>query len=109
MTLSEQEVVATYRTMRSEINQLVEKIAELEQDVAEHTRVEETLKPLEPTRKAYRMIGGVLAERTVQQVLPAVQSNKEGIVTLLKNLQSRLEETNKKAAAWQAKYNIKTQ
>jgi len=43
--------------------------------------VEETLKPLDPKRRAYRLIGGVLVERTVGEVLPGVTSNKENVST----------------------------
>lgn len=34
---------------------------------------------LEGDRKAFRLIGGVLVERTVGEVLPAVQQNYEGV------------------------------
>ena len=70
--LTEQEIIATYRGMRSEIKQLAEKMSELEMEVNEHQRVLETLEPLSPTRKAYRKIGGVLIERTVREVKPAI-------------------------------------
>ena len=37
--------------------------------------VEETLKGVDADRKAYRLIGDVLVERKVSEVLPAVQNN----------------------------------
>jgi len=37
----------------------------------------ETLKEVEKERKCFRMIGGVLVERTVGEVLPALEANKE--------------------------------
>lgn len=46
--------------------------------------VVETLKPMDPQRKCWRMIGNVLVERTVGEFLPAVQQNLEGVcITIL--------------------------
>ncbi len=34
---------------------------------------------MEAERKCFRLVGGVLVERRVQDVLPAVQTNMEGV------------------------------
>lgn len=65
--------------MTAECDKLVEKITELEFDRNEHKLVQETLEPLEAGRKAYRLVGGVLVERTVGEVLPSVKTNKENV------------------------------
>lgn len=39
----------------------------------------DTLKEVDEARKCYRMVGGVLVERTVKEVLPALESNKEQV------------------------------
>jgi len=41
----------------------------------------DTLKEVDETRKCYRMVGGVLVERTVKEVLPALEGNKEQVST----------------------------
>ena len=41
--------------------------------------VMQTLEPLAADRRCYRMIGGVLVERTVGDVLPAVKQNADGV------------------------------
>ena len=99
--LTEQEIIATYRGMRAEIKQLADKMSELELEVNEHQRVLDTLEPLSPTRKAYRMIGGVLVERTVREVQPAISTNKDGVIELIKNLSASLKAKETKAAEWQ--------
>ena len=38
---------------------------------------------MDPNRKCYRMVGGVLVERNVGEVLPAVQSNKNGVCVVI--------------------------
>ena len=39
----------------------------------------ETLKEVDPERRCFRMVGGVLVERTVKEVLPALQNNHEQV------------------------------
>ena len=46
----------------------------------------ETLGPLEPDRKCFRMINGVLVERTVEDVTPALQTNSDGLKKVLEEL-----------------------
>ena len=68
-----------YREMLGECQKLMNKVAELEVDRNEHQLVEETLKPLDPERRAYRLVGEVLVERTVKEVLPSVTANRENV------------------------------
>lgn len=46
----------------------------------------ETLTPLPAERKCFRMINGILAERTVNDVLPALQTNADGLKKVLDDL-----------------------
>ena len=39
----------------------------------------DTLKDVDPDRKCFRMVGGVLVERTVKEVLPALVNNREQV------------------------------
>ncbi|KAK6323335.1 hypothetical protein J4Q44_G00056740 [Coregonus suidteri] len=74
---SAEQVVAVFQRMRSEQRSMASKAAELEMEINEHSLVIETLKDVDPTRKCFRLVGGVLVERTVKEVLPALESNKE--------------------------------
>ena len=46
----------------------------------------ETMKPLDPDRKCFRMINGILMERTVKDIVPALQTNADGLKTVLDDL-----------------------
>ncbi|XP_068635790.1 prefoldin subunit 2-like [Aristolochia californica] len=105
--MNEQAVANLYAAMRSEINQLYSKIMELEMEVSEHSLVMESIQPLDPTRRCYRMIGGVLVERTIKEVLPAVQRNKEGLEEVISRLHEALEKKKKELAEFESKYKIR--
>lgn len=46
----------------------------------------ETLQPLPEDRKCFRLINGVLVERTVKDVLPALKTNSDGLKQVLEEL-----------------------
>ncbi|EGD73184.1 hypothetical protein PTSG_04898 [Salpingoeca rosetta] len=104
---SDQEIVYRFQQMRQQQMELNQKIAELGGDVEEHKVVEDALSKTEADRKCFRMVSGVLIERTVAEVLPAIKQNKSQIEDLVKQLQKQLETTNKNLADYQKKYNIK--
>ncbi|KAG5461877.1 MAG: hypothetical protein BJ554DRAFT_5865 [Olpidium bornovanus] len=39
----------------------------------------DTMVPLNPDRKCFRLVGGVLVERTIKEVLPALEANRSGV------------------------------
>jgi prefoldin subunit 2 len=63
----------------AECQQLMTKVAELEVDRNEHLLVEDTLKTMDGDRRAFRLVGDVLVERNVAEVLPSVTKNKENV------------------------------
>lgn len=46
----------------------------------------ETLDPLAADRKCFRMVNGVLVERTVQDVLPTLKTNSDGLKQVLEDM-----------------------
>ncbi|CAM9476851.1 unnamed protein product, partial [Chrysoparadoxa australica] len=100
---------STPQSQLSECNQLRKKLAELQAEQSEHSLVVGTLKDLDGGRKAYRLVGGVLVEHTVADVLPPVEHNMKGIEGLLARVGEQLEAKEKEAAAWKVKYGIRTQ
>ncbi|KAG7355423.1 prefoldin subunit domain containing protein [Nitzschia inconspicua] len=95
-----------YRELVSECNQLMGKVADLESDLVEHLLVEDTLKPLDGGRRAYRLVGDVLVERSVAEVLPSITKNKEHLDATIHAMKERLSLRQKEAADLKAKYNF---
>jgi prefoldin subunit 2 len=75
-------IINTFKAMTSDCQQIASKLSELNMDKDEHKLVIDTLKKLEPDRKAFRLVGGVLVERTVKDVLPEVLQNNDGVSKL---------------------------
>ncbi|KAI1172457.1 Prefoldin subunit-domain-containing protein [Nemania sp. FL0916] len=82
----QQELQATYANYKNTLQQLAQKIGDVEQEAEEHKLVLETLEPLPDGRKCFRMINGVLVERTVKDVVPALKTNAEGLKKVLDDL-----------------------
>jgi len=63
----------------------------------------ETLGPLPPDRKCFRMINGVLVERTVKDVTPALQMNSEGLKKVLEELVKQYKKQQDDMEKWKVR------
>ncbi len=75
-----------YDTYKNQLQQLAQKVGDLETENDEHSLVIGTLQPLPPSRKCFRMIGGILVERTVEDVLPQLEANQAGLTSVMETL-----------------------
>eukprot|EP00161_Ancyromonas_sigmoides_P021957 TRINITY_DN65_c0_g1_i1.p1 TRINITY_DN65_c0_g1~~TRINITY_DN65_c0_g1_i1.p1 ORF type:complete len:173 (-),score=42.02 TRINITY_DN65_c0_g1_i1:196-714(-) len=105
---NEAAVLEQFNRMKRQEQELAQKIGELEGDRIEHTRVLENIEKLPGDRKCFRLIGGVLVERTVAEVVPAVRDNKGNIEKALVQLRKNHEEMAGHLRDFVKKYNIKT-
>lgn len=67
---------------------------------SQHRLVLETLKPLPIDRKCFRMINGVLVERTVKDVRPALETNSEGLKKVLDDLVKQYKRQQEDMEKW---------
>lgn len=98
---------AEYNEFKQAIQQLSTKISELESESEEHKLVLETLESMEGTRKCMRMVGGVLVERTVSEVVPSLQATRQGLEKAIETLKGDLSKTEKGLDEWKVKHNVK--
>merc|ERR1711900_72877 len=82
----QQELQQQYTNYKNGLQQIASKIGDVESEAEEHKLVLETLEPLPGDRKCFRMINGVLVERTVKDVVPALKTNSEGLKKVLEDL-----------------------
>ncbi|KAM4664037.1 prefoldin subunit 2 [Discoglossus pictus] len=102
-----EQVVAGFNRLRQEQRSLASKATELEMELNEHTLVIDTLKEVDQGRKCYRMVGGVLVERTVKEVLPALEKNKEQINKIIETLSVQLQAKGRELNEFREKHNIR--
>eukprot|EP00126_Sphaerothecum_destruens_P001082 Sdes_comp13043_c0_seq2m3044 len=105
--LSENEIISRFNQLREEQKSLASKISELENEKHEHGLVIDAIKDLEGDRKCFRLVGGVLVERTVREVLPALKTNQNGISEITKQLQEQLVNKGKEINSMKEKFNIR--
>ncbi|OCH96010.1 Prefoldin beta-like protein [Obba rivulosa] len=108
--LSQQEVQQTYSRLQNELQALASKIGELEQEAEEHGLVLSTLDEAlaeEPDRKCFRLVGGVLVERTVKDVVPALNTNREGILKVISNLAEQYKSKDEEFETLKRDYRIR--
>ncbi|KAL2059299.1 hypothetical protein ABVK25_000591 [Lepraria finkii] len=105
-TKKQQELQQQYTNYKNNLQQLAQRIGEIEQDTEEHKLVLETLGPLPHDRKCFRMINGVLVERTVKDVTPALQTNSEGLKKVLEELVKQYKRQQEDMEKWKKKNNI---
>nr|CAG4652354.1 EOG090X0L97 [Triops cancriformis] len=103
---SQEEVIHGFNQLRNEQRQLISKVSELEAEQNEHKLVVETLEEVEPARKCFRLVGGVLVERTVKEVLPALKHNKEQLAKTIENLNKQIASKGLDINSYKDKYNI---
>ncbi|KAF2159318.1 hypothetical protein M409DRAFT_71097 [Zasmidium cellare ATCC 36951] len=102
----QQELQTQYSNYKENLQAIAQKIGEVEQEAEEHKLVLETLTPLDGERKCFRMINGVLLERTVKDVLPALQTNADGLKKVLEDLVKQYQNKQTEMEKWKKKNNI---
>ncbi|KAG8218539.1 Prefoldin beta-like protein, partial [Butyriboletus roseoflavus] len=108
--LSDQEIQQTYSCFQNDLQTLAGKIGELEQEAEEHTLVLSTLDEAlkeEPDRKCFRLIGGVLVERTVKDVVPALQTNRDGIKKVITTLTEQIKSKEQEFENFKREHSIR--
>ncbi|KAJ7639124.1 Prefoldin [Roridomyces roridus] len=108
--LSDQEISQNYNRMQNDLQALAGKIGELEQESDEHSLVLTTLNEAlaeDPDRKCFRLIGGVLVERTVKDVVPALQGNRDNIKKVVDSLAEQYRTKEEEFDSFKREYNIR--
>ncbi|XP_012219064.1 prefoldin subunit 2 [Linepithema humile] len=106
-TKNAEEILTEFQTLRDEQRMCVKKLSEMEMELNEHKIVIDTLKNVDPKRKCYRMIGGILCERTVEDVMPALVTNKEQLAKVIDALNDQVTKKGIEINEYKEKHNIR--
>ncbi|KAK6589475.1 hypothetical protein RS030_203153 [Cryptosporidium xiaoi] len=69
------------------------KISELTQDSKEHGLVLNAFEKVEPERRCFRVVGGVMVERNVKTVKPALEKEKAALDSAIVELEKQYDAT----------------
>lgn len=104
---SQEEIYAEFQQLRNQQRNLINNLNTLEMDLKEHKTVIDTLKTVEPGRKCFRLIGGVLCDQTVEVVLPQLVANKEQLEKLIETGKDQITKKGLEINQFKDEYNIK--
>lgn len=104
---SHDQIIGGFQDLRQQQRAIASKISEVEMDLKEHELVIENLKDVNPDKKCFRMLGGVLVERTVKEVLPALVNNKQQMAKLIETLTKQLETKGMEINKYRETHNLK--
>lgn len=64
--------------------------------------------PLSDDRKCFRLINGVLVERMVKDVVPALKTNQEGLKKVLDDLVKQYKTKQDDLDKWKVRFDLKS-
>ncbi|PWN22691.1 Prefoldin [Microstroma glucosiphilum] len=93
-----------YQSRRQELQGLAQKMGELEADADEHLLVIKTLKETDQERKCFRLVGGVLLEKTVKDVVPTLETSVQGLKQVMDTLMKQYKQREEELMAFQKEH-----
>ena len=80
-----------YKQLNQEAQVLVQKLVELEDEKRENELVIESISKLEDTRKCWRLVNGVLMEKTKVEVIPEMRTVINNLNAVINQITSTLQ------------------
>ena len=91
-TPEQKEMATAYKMLEQERASVVQKILAIEEEKREHELVLSTLNGLEEDRKCWRLVNGILIEKTQKEVVPELELQ-------INNMKAACEQMDLKAAS----------
>ncbi|CBY21150.1 unnamed protein product [Oikopleura dioica] len=101
-----EEIIQHFQLLCNQQRQLQTKLAEIRMERGEHDIVAETLKNVPAERKCWRLVGGVLTERKVSEVLPALENQVTGLANVMSSLEQQMNIKAKDITNYREKHQI---
>lgn len=106
---NEREVIEYFTALSRETHAARQKIAELSVSLREHVNVLTNVRGLDANRRCFRSVGGVLVERTVGEVIPAVETNANNLQRAIDAIKEQCAMKDAELEALRKKYKIRVQ
>jgi len=102
-----QEIVEGFQNLTQEQRMIAQQLNKVDSEKSEHAVTIEALKDIDAGRQCYRLVGGVLMERTVGEVMPALKLNLDRLTQVSEELNKKIIEKGKEILAYQEKHKIR--
>ena len=86
----QREVAKRYNILHQETNALVSRLMEVEDERKENQLVLESISKLEDDRKCWRLVNGVMFEKTKAEVVPEIEGMIKNLMVVAKQLNDGL-------------------
>ena len=86
----QREVAKRYNILHQETNALVSRLMEVEDERKENQLVLESIGKLEDDRKCWRLVNGVMFEKTKAEVVPELETMVKNLLAVAKQLNDGL-------------------
>ena len=87
----EQQVAMRYKKLNQEAQMLIQKLIELEDEKKENELVLESISKLEDGRKCWRLVNGVLMEKTKVEVIPEMRLVSNNLSSIINQITDTLQ------------------
>lgn len=100
-----------YNSYQELLTDLQTQLSTLTSQILEHTIVDKTLTEISPEkrtgRKCFKMVGGVLTEKSVDEVILMLDEEKKELAKLKEQVEKELVSTKKEMDLWMTKNKVK--
>ena len=100
----EEQVALKYKQLQQEAQIFLQRMLELEDEKRENELVLDTIKDLEPERKCWRLINGVLFEKAQKEVVPELTTQIKNIDNVIDQISSTLKQKKYEISQLEVKY-----
>ncbi|CAD8091849.1 unnamed protein product [Paramecium sonneborni] len=106
--LTNQQVVQ-YNKMRQDYAEIFRVYLDIEDERKEHTLVLDAVKNIDPKRRCWRLIGGVLVERQLEDVLKSLKESLELLEKTGQNYNTAMKQKEKELLDFELTHNLRPQ
>lgn len=106
MSFEQKEKGERYKKLRGVCAGISDKIGEMVGEKHEHELALEAMRKVEAGRPCFRLVGGVLVQRTAGEVIPSLEANLKNIEQVIAAQTKNLEEKEKALAEFMRDNNI---
>ena len=100
----QREVAKRYNILHQETNALVSRLMEVEDERKENQLVLESISKLEDDRKCWRLVNGVMFEKTKAEVVPEIEGMIKNLMVVAKQLNDGLHQKKQEMSKLEQAY-----